>query len=172
MATRPHRSPAREIFHDTCPCGRPHDLWLSKGAVCEQTVLIDGSRQLDPLPITKWERRPNKEGTYRWYHLLRLPCGNAHRVRVDNTAQDVKSGFNRAEYLRQHPPETDGYKALYPRRPDGENVNSALDATLWNRRRIAYGAERQTLTMLGFAIGHNALCRWFAEATQEIPRAA
>jgi len=37
---------------------------------------------------------------------------------------------------------------------------------------IAYGAERQTLTMRGFAIGQNAVCRWFAEATQEIPRAA
>jgi len=42
----------------------------------------------------------------------------------------------------------------------------------WNRRMIAYGAGRQTLTVLGFAIGQNALCRWFAEATQEIPRAA
>ena len=46
--------------------------------------------------------------------------------------------------------------ALYGYREDAESLHSTLHADLWIRRMIAYGAPRQTLIMLGFAMGQNS----------------
>ncbi|RLU94587.1 hypothetical protein CTZ27_17870 [Streptomyces griseocarneus] len=142
----------------TCPCSRQHDLWAQDGAVHEAEILDTGDLHRTRCPILRPERR-GRTGRTRWYHLIRLSCGNAHRIRLDTTPDDTRREFNRAEHLRQHPPDTDGYIHCYRWRPDAESLNAQLDATLWNRRMIAYGAAQQTLIMLGFAIAQNALTR-------------
>ncbi|MER5571458.1 hypothetical protein ABT083_35590 [Streptomyces goshikiensis] len=43
-----------------------------------------------------------------------------------------------------------------PPRRRSESVHSQFDLSLWNRRVIAYGAERQKLFVLGFALSQNA----------------
>ncbi|WP_405756316.1 MULTISPECIES: hypothetical protein [unclassified Streptomyces] len=41
-------------------------------------------------------------------------------------------------------------------RADSESVHSQFDLSLWNRRMIAYGVERQKIFVLGFALSQNA----------------
>ena len=114
------------------------------------------------IHITRLERRSSTD-SYRWYHLLTLPCQghvpHQHRVRLDQTEDDTQRGFNRAEHLRQIPPGTATFSRLYGYRPDAESLNALLDATWRNSRIIAYGAARQTLAVLGFAHTQNAIAR-------------
>ncbi|MEE6270274.1 hypothetical protein V2E29_32150 [Streptomyces diastatochromogenes] len=151
--------PRRLDPHTSCRCGARHDLWSENGAVHEAEVLDTGELHRTCCPILRPERR-GRPGRTRWYHLLRLPCGNEYRLRVDSTVEDTRRGFNRAEHLRQHPPDTDGYRHCYRWRPDAESINAQLDATLWNRRMIAYGSRQQTLVMLGFALAQNGLTHY------------
>lgn len=174
VVVTPHHSgatPRAHLLVKDCPCGRNHDLWIKDGAVCVRTINIEGEEVIEPLEIAKVEHR-ERTTTHSWYLLLRLPCGNLHRERIDTTVKDVANGFNRAEHIHQHPPGTDGYKALYGYREDAESLHSTLNADLWNRRMIAYGAQRQTLMMLGFAMGQNSRERWFREAEKAPPLVA
>ena len=150
-------APRRVALVADCPCGDRHDLWSKDGALHEAEVLDTGETHLTPTRGSRLERRG--EHRYRWYLLTRLSCGSPHRERLDTTVEDRRRGFNRAEHLRQHPPDSDGYTHCYRWRPDAECLNSQLDATLWNRRMIAYGERQQTLIMLGFALAQNALTR-------------
>ncbi len=45
---------------------------------------------------------------------------------------------------------------MYPYRSDSESVHSQFDLSLWNRRVIAYGVDRQKVFGLGFALSQNA----------------
>ncbi|WP_327735890.1 hypothetical protein OG749_20920 [Streptomyces nojiriensis] len=45
---------------------------------------------------------------------------------------------------------------VYPYRADSESVHSQFDLSLWNRRMIACGVERQKLLLLGFALSQKA----------------
>ncbi|MCQ4080631.1 hypothetical protein NGB36_08450 [Streptomyces sp. RB6PN25] len=69
---------------------------------------------------------------------------------------DEERGFNRAEHLQQIPDGTAIQEDIYQGRNDAESTNTQLDASLWNRRMIAFGAEAQRLVMLGFALSQNA----------------
>lgn len=142
-----------------CRCRARHDLWAKDGAVHGAEILDTGELHHTPCQVVRLEKR-GRGGRHRWYHVVRLACGNEHRIRLDATEQDGRTGFNRAEHLRQHPPDSDGYTRTYHWRPDAESLNSTLDATLWNRRMIAYGPAQQTLVMLGFALAQNSLTRY------------
>jgi hypothetical protein len=143
-------APRRLTPVTNCPCRARHDLWSKDGALHEAEILDTGEVHLTPTSGIRLQRRGRR--SHRWYHVTLLSCGNTHRERLDTTTQDQKRGFNRTEHLRQHPPDTDGYTHCYRWRPDAETLNSQLDATLWNRRMIAYGTPQQTLIMLGFAL--------------------
>jgi hypothetical protein len=147
-----------------------HDLWAVDGRVAERILTEDGTAEFRPVDIAHLERRPSSDSC-RWYHLLRIPCphgAHTHRIRLDQTDQDVKRDFNRTEHLRQIPPGTQAFARLYGHRPDSESVNSALDATWRWKRIIAYGSARQTLAMLGFAQCQNALARFAHQRRQEL----
>ncbi|WP_137234697.1 hypothetical protein [Streptomyces sp. BPSDS2] len=146
-----------------CPCSQRHDLWSKDGALHEAAILETGEVHLTPMTRIRLEPRGRRR--CRWYQLSRLSCGNTHRERLDATEEDRRRGFNRAEHLRQHPPDTDGYTQCYRWRPDAESLNAQLDSTLWNRRMIAYGAPQQTIVMLGFALAQNALTRHLHQRT-------
>ncbi|MDD4866980.1 MAG: hypothetical protein PHQ28_07660, partial [Mycobacterium sp.] len=87
-----------------CGCGdRHHELWTLDGRICERQILDTGETDYQPCPVAKLYPRANADGTYRWYADFAVQsCGTIHTERVDNTAQDAKRGYNRAEHIRLH----------------------------------------------------------------------
>lgn len=146
-----------------------HDLWSASGRVAERHITEDGTTTLVPLPALKLERRPSAQSC-RWYHLLSIPCRHGNhtlRVRVaTNGADDKPDKVNRAEQLPQIPEETLSFQTAKGHRADAESTNASLDSSFWNRRMIAYGAARQTLVMLGFAMSQNAVSRYRHQRTK------
>lgn len=144
-----------------CRCGDRHELWTKRGAITERQVLDTGEVIFTPSPVAKRYRRPNADGTYRWYIEFALSCGTVHRERIDTTNEDRARRYNRAEHLRQYTKEgADGvYERSYGWREDAESVNDLIQQTLYKGRMIAYSAARQYLVMLGFALGRNSLAR-------------
>ncbi|MEU8870169.1 hypothetical protein AB0D24_03230 [Streptomyces javensis] len=144
-----------------------HELWSNNGRVHERAFLDDGTSTLIPLSVNKLERRPSTH-THRWYHLLAIPCPRGphrHRESVGVTStigeqsqgqSDTETGFHRAENLLQIPDNTAVHQNLYGGREDTEAGFSQLDRSLWNRRMIAFGAEAQSLVVLGFLLAQNA----------------
>ncbi|MEU5425865.1 hypothetical protein AB0H73_09680 [Streptomyces olivoreticuli] len=155
-----------------------HDLWCDQGRITERLLLDDGTSILAPVPVTRLEHREGASKS-RWYHLLRIPCrhgtggGHLHRVQVgitttpaDRTSCDPSTGkrrlsdterdFHRAEHLQQIPQHTLAHQLAYPYRSDSESVHNQFDQSLWNRRMISYGLERQKIFVLGFVLSHNA----------------
>ncbi|MFK0257441.1 hypothetical protein [Streptomyces sp. NPDC090445] len=144
-----------------------HELWSKKGRAHERVFLDTGTTALLPLPIRKLERRTSPN-THRWYHLLAVPCvrgAHEHREPVgitttpgerDDGQSDTETGFHRAEHLLQIPDATATHQTLYGGREDTEAGFSQLDRSLWNRRMIAFGADAQSLVILGFLLAQNA----------------
>ncbi|MGI5469311.1 hypothetical protein [Streptomyces sp. CA-132043] len=144
-----------------------HELWSKNGRVHVLALLDDGTSTLVPLPISRLEHRAGAH-THRWYHLLTVPCPRGphkHResVAVTTTAgerdegrSDTETDFHRAEHLLQIPDDTAVHQDLYGGREDTEAGFSQFDRSLCNRRVIAFGAEAQSLVMLGFLLAQNA----------------
>ncbi|MFK0292219.1 hypothetical protein ACIQU6_17320 [Streptomyces sp. NPDC090442] len=152
-----------------------HDLWCEDGRIAERVPLDDGTSHLLPVPITRLEPRLGRTKS-RWYHLLHIPCRHgAHDYRVPvgiTTTPDDRSGtdpttgkrrlsdverdFHRAEHLQQIPQHTRAHQLLYPYRSDAESIHNQLDQSLWNRRMVSYGLDRQKVFILGFTLAHNA----------------
>ncbi|QKV93015.1 hypothetical protein HUT19_15660 [Streptomyces sp. NA02950] len=153
----------RTLAFDHCR----HELWSNSGRVHERAPLDDGTSALIPLPVDKLERRASPH-THRWYHLLDIPCPRGphqHRESVGITStpaehnrgqSDTETGFHRAEHLLQIPDNTAVHQSLYGGREDTEAGFSQLDRSLWNRRMIAFGAQAQSLVVLGFLLAQNA----------------
>ena len=139
-----------------------HDLWSVDGRVAEHTFTDDGTAEYRPIPIARLEMRKGADSC-RWYHVLKIPClrgpDHEHRIRLDQNDADTNRDFNTAEHLRQIPPGTATFDRLYGYRPDSESLNAVLDTTWRHKRIIAFGAERQTLVVLGFAQSQNAISR-------------
>ena len=64
------------------------------------------------------------------------------------------------------------FERLYRRRNDAESINRHLDDTLWLRRAHSVGHHRQTLNVLTYAIGINALALHLHRQRHEPPIAA
>lgn len=153
-----------------------HELWAAGGRVVERVHLVDGTSQLLPLPICDIQRRGKV--TFRWYHVLNIPCRygvHEHRIPVGVTTatgerkpgeSDEERGFHRAEHLQQIPQGTAVHEETYHHRSDAESTNAQLDASMWNRRMIAFGVEAQMIVMLGFALAQNATSAYFHNEQQ------
>ncbi|MGW6974208.1 hypothetical protein [Streptomyces sp. NPDC054952] len=168
LAINKQRGSVAPVFYErVSPCRRGHELWCDQGRIAESIRIDDGTRILEPLPIIKLEHRAGATKS-RCYHLLKIPCRHGdHDYRVSvgitttpadrslrstDTGQRLKSdterGFHRAEYLQQIPEASLTHQLLYPYRADSESVHSQFDQSLWNRRMIAYGVERQKIFVL------------------------
>ena len=116
----------------------------TKGSACCEHALVmvgsvphtrmvdaEGDEQLVPLTIAKQTRRQNKDGSWRSYHVYKVPCirGNfrhTHRLfPVDETT------INHGESTRFYPTDTDEFAGLYGRR----NATESWHAELKRRRR-------------------------------------
>ena len=142
--------------------GCSHDLYAIGGRVHTRTVLDDGSEHFTPVPWRLLPPRRNNDGTYRWYHEIDIDCGDDfHRttVRLHQTPADTAAKLNRPEVLRQLPPATPEYLAVYRYRPDSESLNAQLQAMFHFHRLPAYGRDGQLLAMLGATMAENAVSR-------------
>lgn len=154
--------------HCGCPVG--HDLWAKDGAIHTRELTVEADQEWQRLPIIKLERRGRR--TFRWSHLIALPCGVPHRIRIDTTAADRIADFNRAEHLHQHPAGDEVYETTYGWREDAENLNSELDMSLFRGRLIGYGLTAQIWVLLGFVLSRNAASAYFHRQRGAQPLAA
>jgi hypothetical protein len=157
-----HAGTAKPAAHRTidCGCGDKHTIWTKDGRLHERIILDTGETNLQPLPVSKVYDRRNRNGTHRWYIEYAALCGTVYTDRIDNTEDDAKRGYNRAEHLRQYTKSEAGdglYDRCYGWREDSESLNNTLDRTMYGGRVTAYSATRQHSVMIGFALGRNAI---------------
>ncbi|SKF59981.1 Uncharacterised protein [Mycobacteroides abscessus subsp. abscessus] len=172
----PHSGTAKPTFFAqiTCTCRDAHDIWTLDGRLHERSIIDTGEMAYEPLPVDKIYSRRNRGGTHRWYIDFATTCGTIQSRRLDNTDEDDKRGYNRAEHLRQHT-KTDTGKSIYDRcygwREDAESLNNTLDRTLYGGRMTAHGPTRQHAVMIGFALGRNAIAHYLHRRRQKITTA-
>lgn len=158
----------KERRYDTYRCAGSHapcehELVCRGGRLGESVLDATGKRSWRPLVIDALERRANKN-TYRWYQRVTIPCDtngdHSYRVTLHETDEDKITQFNRGEYLRQLPPDTEGYKRMYGRRSAAESDNSQREQRYVGHRMPAYGLPRQGMIMFGFNLLENSKARW------------
>jgi len=118
-------------------------LYAEAGGPCMGEPNEDGDIVLTPLVRRQIVRRPNADGTWRWYGEYDVPPssgGGTIRLRLDRSGEDERTGFNRTENLRAIPPADPDFKRLYPRRADSESINRGLDDLALPRPRPLGGA--------------------------------
>ncbi|GAA2420854.1 hypothetical protein GCM10009856_33470 [Mycolicibacterium llatzerense] len=168
----PHAGTAKPTPHNTikCPCGDTHAIWTKDGRLHERIILDTGEPDDQPLPIAKVYPRRNRNGTFRWYIEYAALCGTVYTDRIDNTDEDAKKGYNRAEHLRQHTKTEEGdsiYDRCYGWREDAESLNNTLDRTLYGGRMTAHSATRQYSVMIGFSLGRNAIAAFLHQKQRQ-----
>ncbi|WP_232788927.1 hypothetical protein [Streptomyces odonnellii] len=162
----PHSLQRYEKTHkDNRKCS--HDLFTVEGRICQRHFTVDGETYYTPLPVEELERRKQKKS--RFYHRLVIPCSRGDhelRIRVDETKEDreidpssKKPRFNRAEHLRQIPPDTPAGRRLLGFRQDSESIHSRFDQAYPHERVPAYGANAGLLIYIGYAWVNNSITR-------------
>ncbi|SIE58994.1 Uncharacterised protein [Mycobacteroides abscessus subsp. abscessus] len=168
----PKNVATKALHRIACRCGRSHDLWTEHGQISLRRIDDSGAAHLLPL-TAKLTRHANKDGTWRWYAVLNLPCGNTHRERIDTTPKDTTRGFNRAHQIRQAAIRTTHgttlKESVYGWRSDSESGNRVTQNHLKNRQVAGYSAESTTLLMLCMAITRNAIAHAVFEQSHPPP---
>jgi len=143
------------------PAGQRQIRVFARGGQIGINELTDtGDDEFIPLVRIRTHRTVNQSGKYRWYNDHRLPPSHGAgiiTIRLHGTDEDTKRRFNRTENVRPIPPGDPDFARLYPRRSDAESINRHLDDTLWLRRAHSIGRHRQTLNVITYAVGINAL---------------
>ena len=145
----------------TTPTGTIEVKLFARGGQIGIGELTDtGEITFIPLQRIRTHRTQTQTGTYRWYNDYRLPTEHGYAtvtVRLHGNDDDKKRRFNRTENVRPIPPGDPDFDRLYKRRNDAESINRHLDDTLWLRRAHTIGQHRQTLNLLTYALGINAI---------------
>jgi hypothetical protein len=139
--------------------GRPckHDIYAEGGQIFTGAMDVKGNVVMVPLEVVKYEERRSGSGKYKYYFNLRIRCGQGdfhHRIGLFHTAEG-ELNFNRGEYVRLYAPGQERFFALYGRRNDTENSHSNYKGRMTRMR--AYGAQMQTLMMLGLMLQENVV---------------
>ncbi|EHM20668.1 hypothetical protein [Mycobacteroides abscessus] len=153
-----------------CTCRDTHDIWTLDGRLHERAIIDTGEMAYEPLPVAKIYARRNQGNIHRWYIDFATTCGTVQAHRIDNTEEDDKRGYNRAEHLRQHTKTDTGdsvYDRCYGWREDAESLNNTLDRTLYGGRMTAHSPTRQHTVMIGFALGRNAIAHYLHRRSQK-----
>ena len=151
------RSTLRHIGKANIAC--EHPLFLYGGHLVEMVTDGDGHDQPRKVEIIKYLRYRNKDGSWREYHHVKIPCPLApdgfitKRVALFHDAEDDPK-FNYGEYARTLPPHTDAFQRLYSTRNDTEARHADLKARTKFFPRDVPGQE---VRLLGACIANNAL---------------
>jgi len=112
-----------------------------------------------PLERVRTHRNGDKRGNHRWYDDDRLPerlggwdCQRPRAHERRGSSAPVHQGRERPADPTWRPRS----RTLYQRR-DAESVNRHLDDTLWLRRAHSVGSRRQSLHLITYVIGVNAM---------------
>lgn len=173
IASRVEKSAVLDLYSGGGDCPG-HDLWAVGGHVHERHALVDGTQHDEPLPyrlLKRATRARSTAGTTSCASPAASPTTadatlSCTQRRSPTTASprtpstDAKGiGFDRAEYLRQLPPESVDYEQAYRTRNDSES-HSQLEGMHYFHRLLAYGAARQTLVMIGALMSENSISRY------------
>jgi len=105
---------------------------------------------------------------------LILDIGDTDRIdNTDDTDDDARTGYNRAEHLRQSVKTDEGnsiFDRCYGWREDSESLNNTLDRTLYGGRITAHSAVRQHSVMIGFALGRNAIAAFIHRRQHQLEK--
>lgn len=132
-----------------------HDGALGLGELDEQ-----GEIAFTRLERRVNQRRPNANGTYRWYVRYRVPDSHGGGTLTEShvtSDEDRRRGFNRTEHVRILPPGDPDYDRLRGRRSDAESINRGLNDSMYLSRAHSVGKDRQLLDLLDYAACVNAL---------------
>jgi hypothetical protein len=150
-----------------------HEIVYQHGAPHERTINVDGDPTLTPIEIAEYQRRPNRNGTYRHYHILNVPCPDGtHKKRIalfHADATDNALHFNKGEYVRVIPPGTELHRKWYGLRNDTEALHSELKAR--HMRLPRNSVPQQLLHMVAYVVGQNAVAYAFARQRANQPNA-
>jgi hypothetical protein len=134
------------------------EIHLREGAPHVRQLAVDGTPILHPLRRTRILRRCDRT-QWRLYAEYSVPDslgGGTVRLRLDRTAHDVATGFNREEHLRPIPPRDPDHQRLYARRNDTESGNRLLDDSMLRERAHTVGWQRQLFNLTTWAAVGNA----------------
>jgi hypothetical protein len=155
--------------------GKENQIIAVDGAPAIMRRNVDGEEVPEFLTLRQVRKQPRADGTFRWSGEYFLPGRHGTDVvliRFDQTDEDRKRNFNRAENLRAFPPSSAQYKKVYGRRSDAESSNRLLEDSLWLNRAHCLGARQQLVTMIGFQRATNAVAFARYRARQAAPELA
>lgn len=135
------------------------DLHLHEGSVCLRELDEEGNIHLTRLERVKLIKTARSDGTWRWHMELAVPeeqGGGLIRLRCDQTKQDTKTNFNRAEHLRLIPDEDPDYPELMGVRQDSESGNRIIDDALPRERAHSVGSPSQLWDLIHHTAVRNA----------------
>jgi len=133
-------------------------LFARGGQIGVSELTDSGELTFIPLDRIRTHRTQSQTGSYRWYNDYRVPDGlGTVTVRLHGNDEDRARKFNRTENVRPIPNGDPDFERLYRRRNDAESINRHLDDTLWLRRAHSVGHRRQTLNLLTYGLGINAI---------------
>jgi hypothetical protein len=139
----------------------------AKGAPCCEHALVyvgsvphtrvtddEGNEQLVPLPIVKYPRRQNKDGSWRSYHDYEVSCIRGDFVHTQRLFPSEDTAINHGESTRFYPTSTEVFNDLYGRRNATESWHAELKR---NRRRLPVrGMAMQSFYLCCMVVTQNA----------------
>jgi hypothetical protein len=117
-----------------------------------------------PLKKARVKRKLSRSGTFEWRATWELPefvGGGRIVLHHDETEEDKKSGFNRAENLRlfsEHGDKAE-WNSLFGRRNDTESGNRIAKRHFPDKRARSIGPQGQLVDLIGHAFVQNAMAR-------------
>lgn len=125
---------------------------------------VDGNQHLRPLRRRRINKRPSRAGDgFRLsaeYDVVNEATGASDgyiRIRLDQTSQDVLTGYNRTEHLRAFPEHDPVFIEIQRRlRASAESANRIVDDRLPRERLHHFGFEKGQLSMLAWQAHRNA----------------
>jgi hypothetical protein len=147
------------VFHYNDGTSEDVEIWTKAAGLCRVIHDDRGKRNVQPLERVATLRRPNANGTWRFYVVYAVPDprGGPPQIRREATTGPKISGRSRAENVRQIPPADPDYHRVAGQRSDAESINRHRDDDLYLRRARSVGAKRQLRDYRAYTRTLNAL---------------
>lgn len=149
-----------------------HDVYAEGGQILTSVMNSRGQTTMMPLEVVKYEERQSRNGKYKYYFVVKIPCAHGdveQRIGLFHTA-DGELEFNRGEYLRLYAPGSEPFNVLYGRRNDTENSHANFKSRMPRMR--AYGAQMQTMVMLGLMLQENVVNDYVTRRAAQLRRSS
>ncbi len=152
-----------EIHHPRAGPPRDIEIQLVGGAPHVRRFDVNGDAQLTPLQRRRINKRVNKrDGQVRLSAEYDVTDAAGEldgyvRIRLDQTADDQLTGYNRPEHLRAFPEGDAIFEQIQkPLRASAESANRTIDDHHPRERLHHFGFTKNTLSMLAWQIYRNA----------------